>query len=363
VTNGAVTHVPVEGLRDGQVLASSVRSGAGAVLIEAGSVVSDALRDRLARFHVEWVEVVVAEDDAAGAAPIPLDDPRDAGQVAAAVLIASSRARPMAARALDAAVGAVAEAAMARAVRRVTSNERIRALLLTEGVARDALRRLVDTGLTAAVTAAAMALDEQDVRDVALAGLLADLGMLFVRPELLAKPGRPTSEEEAEIRRHAEAGGALAELVTDHGSRVPMVVRSHHERVDGTGWPEGLRGRAVDVLVQIVGVAQRFQAGLAPRAFRPALEPHMALEQVMCDTGRLADAPVVKAFATAVAIYPPGTPVVLSDGQAGVAVAGGVATRPDVAVLWDPDGVPVRGRSVALREHRTTLPARAPAGW
>jgi putative two-component system response regulator len=116
-----------------------------------------------------------------------------------------------------------------------------------------------------------------------MSGSLHDVGKLVIRREVLSKPGKLDSSEWAEIQRHSEYGEKIIRPV--HGfSEVAEVVRQHHEKMDGSGYPDGLKGDQVSLFVRIVGVADSFEALTSDRPYRTAFARDQALEILRKET-------------------------------------------------------------------------------
>jgi HD-GYP domain-containing protein (c-di-GMP phosphodiesterase class II) len=108
-----------------------------------------------------------------------------------------------------------------------------------------------------------------------VAALLHDIGKLVTPAEILAKPGRLTDEELYVMREHALRG---AELLTPHRSLrlAAPLVRGHHERVDGRGYPDGLEGDEIPPEVGIISVCDAWDAMTSERPYRAAMDPDRA---------------------------------------------------------------------------------------
>lgn len=113
-------------------------------------------------------------------------------------------------------------------------------------------------------------LDGATVEAIRVGGLLHDLGKLEVPPRLLDKPGRLTEREWDRLRRHPEAGLALVERL-GFGAPVAEIVLYHHERFDGSGYPDCLAADRIPWPVRIVSVMDAFDALTSPRPYRDAL--------------------------------------------------------------------------------------------
>ena len=134
------------------------------------------------------------------------------------------------------------------------------------------------------------------LRALALGGLLHDVGKLAVPDSVLRKPSALTDEEFDLIRRHPGDGDALlAEL--GFSARIRRMVRGHHERLDGSGYPDALIGAELDLETRILAVADVYDALVSPRVYRDAWPPHRALELLYGGVGEHFDARCVHALA------------------------------------------------------------------
>ena len=131
---------------------------------------------------------------------------------------------------------------------------------------------------------------------VEVGGLLHDIGKLAVPARILAKSGPLDEEEMAIMRTHVVAGEELAADLDGVPPSVPAVVRASHERWDGAGYPDGLRGQDIPLAARIVACADALDAMTSSRSYRAALPLDFALEVLRVEAGRQFDATVVEAL-------------------------------------------------------------------
>lgn len=144
------------------------------------------------------------------------------------------------------------------------------------------------------VLADRMGLTLDQVAAVSLAAEVHDVGKIVVPTELLSKPGTLSEHELALIREHAEAGyGILREIPFPWP--IADIVRQHHERLDGSGYPMGIAGDAISIEARIIAVADVVEAVASYRPYRPALGVAKALEIISDGSGVLYDSRVVQA--------------------------------------------------------------------
>jgi putative nucleotidyltransferase with HDIG domain len=140
-----------------------------------------------------------------------------------------------------------------------------------------------------------LGLPEADVTRVHLAALVHDIGKIGISAELLEKRSALDDDEWAEMRRHPEIGARILAEVEDYGD-IALVVRSHHERWDGVGYPDGLAGHAIPRLARIIAVADSYNAMTSDRAYRAAMSTERAIQQLVLGKDSQFEAPLVDAF-------------------------------------------------------------------
>jgi putative nucleotidyltransferase with HDIG domain len=185
-----------------------------------------------------------------------------------------------------------------------TANERLRRASLSFATALVATldaRDQYTAGHSAAVAiygrdiAERMGLSEEQVELVHLCGLVHDIGKIGLPPGLLEKPGPLTLEERRQMEQHSEIGERILRNVDDY-SEIADIVRSHHERIDGMGYPDGIHGEEIPLLARIIGVADAYDAMTSDRPYREALPSRVARMRLAQAVGTQFDTAVVAAF-------------------------------------------------------------------
>jgi putative nucleotidyltransferase with HDIG domain len=151
--------------------------------------------------------------------------------------------------------------------------------------------------LYAAEIATVMGLDEETVGVVSRGAMLHDLGKLSIMDTILRKPGRLTPEEFAVIKAHPVVGERILKPLRFLNREV-CAVRHHHERFDGTGYPDGLKGEDIPLVARIVTVADVFDAVTSNRPYRTALPVEEAREEIARGRGTHFDPQAADAFAS-----------------------------------------------------------------
>ncbi len=185
-----------------------------------------------------------------------------------------------------------------------------------------------------------------------LCGLLHDVGKMRIKPEILYKK-EPFTEREAEyLRRHTEAGyqslaahKGLHKLVLD-------VALNHHERVDGTGYPRGLRGHEIAEFTRIIAVLDAYDTMISGRSYAAARTPYEAQKILYANKGTQFDEDIALQFIRAIGPYPPGTLVQLCNGMVGAVLSGRHKFRhlPTVLVVRDENGAPIPSQIIDLSQ-------------
>jgi HD-GYP domain-containing protein (c-di-GMP phosphodiesterase class II) len=187
--------------------------------------------------------------------------------------------------------------------------------------------------------------------------LLHDIGKLAVPVEILTKAGKLTASEWSIMKTHPRLG---VELIRDTSAWCPLVqaiVLRHHERWDGSGYPDGKRADEIHELARIAAVADVYDAITSERVYATAAPAHEGVRAILEGTGTLFDPTIVEVFARVVAPFPPGVELELADGRRGVVVSvpEEQPDRPVVRVL-DDSGSP---REISLlQEHHLRI-----SGW
>lgn len=151
----------------------------------------------------------------------------------------------------------------------------------------------------------AMALGAKELRTLEFAALLHDVGKIAVPEQILVKADRLSPAEWEILKQHpvrsAEIVGEVSRL-----SEVAKIVRHHHERVDGLGYPDGLVGDEIPVFSQVISIADAYEALTSNRAYRPALSPRQALEVLRGNLGTQFDRRIGEVFLATEKAHDPG---------------------------------------------------------
>lgn len=142
-----------------------------------------------------------------------------------------------------------------------------------------------------------MKLDLDSIQGIQIASLLHDIGKFKIPAELLVKPGKLLPEEYALIKLHSQWGYEILKSL-NFPQDVPRFVLEHHERIDGSGYPYGLKDKQISIEAKVIAVADVAEAMTTARAYRPALELQKFLQEIELNKGKLYDVDVVDACMT-----------------------------------------------------------------
>lgn len=201
----------------------------------------------------------------------------------------------------------------------------------------------VSVAVSALTLAVRVGYPRDAVRELGQAALLHDVGKSRVRPEVLLKPGSLEASEWEEMKQHSRHGFDILKESGGFSDAICQAVLQHHERWDGGGYPLGLHGLQISRFARLVSVVDAYDAITSDRVYRRGEQPYEAVEALVALQGSHFDPEVVRLFFENVQIYPIGTLVELSTGEAGVVARSNphLPTRPVVRVLFGPDALPL----------------------
>ncbi|WP_455385912.1 HD-GYP domain-containing protein [Acidihalobacter prosperus] len=183
---------------------------------------------------------------------------------------------------------------------------------------------------------------DEELRIIGLGALLHDLGKINTPPEILNKPGRLTSDEFAVMRKHPVDG---YEMLCDGGD-IPaqslQIIRHHHERIAGNGYPDGWQGERIPVAVLITSVVDVYDAVTSDRCYHDGVPAHQGLQLLYDIAPNNFGRELVEEFIRCIGIYPVGSLVELTTGALGVVLSADPLHRlkPLVRLVREPDGSP-----------------------
>jgi putative nucleotidyltransferase with HDIG domain len=178
------------------------------------------------------------------------------------------------------------------------------------------------------------------LREFGLAALMHDIGKVRTPLEILNKPDKLTADEFAIMKRHTIEGAEILRGTPDTPTLAPVVAFEHHLRLDGSGYPDGVRRPTLNAGTMLCGIADVYDAMRSQRAYQQAFPTDRILEVLKRNDGRQFDQHLVRRFVQLIGIYPIGNLVRLNTGEIAVvrAIHAPDPYRPQVRVLIDRQG-------------------------
>ncbi|MEQ1791933.1 MAG: HD domain-containing phosphohydrolase, partial [Nitrospiraceae bacterium] len=204
------------------------------------------------------------------------------------------------------------------------------------------ITNLVNVGIVATKVGAGLGYHGKELERLTFAGLLHDIGLFAVPQSVISKSSRLTHDERMLIEQHPDLGSEAIRKAGPQYEWLAQVVRQAHERWNGQGYPNKLKGRQISEFAQIIGVVDVFDALVSPRGYRRRYFPHEAVRELMVAERTAFPREVVKALVEQLSAYPLGTSVRLTTGEVGT-VKRVNANYPLRPIVWI-EGDPIRGQ-------------------
>ena len=178
------------------------------------------------------------------------------------------------------------------------------------------------------------------LRDLGMAALLHDIGKVFVPTNILNKPGNLTDEEFSEMKRHTIYGYEMLKQYQDIPSMVSLIALQHHERIDGSGYPYGLKDSQIDNFTKIVVLADIYDAMSTEKVYRKRQLSYEVFEYIRDLSSSIFGKDISKTFLQNVEPFPIGSMVLLSNGEKAIVFrrSKSLPARPTVKVVFDQNG-------------------------
>jgi len=181
---------------------------------------------------------------------------------------------------------------------------------------------------------------QDDLFKLGMGGILHDMGKILIPEDILNKAGSLTEFEYQVMKNHSELGFDYLQALETVSPMSRIIVLSHHERVDGSGYPRGKVKDEIHEFARIGAIADVFDALTSDRVYRKRWPTYKAAEYIMNNTEKLFDYELVKKLMPQLSFYPNGTEVILSTGHRGLILSQNVGfpTRPLVRLIEDEEG-------------------------
>ena len=184
-----------------------------------------------------------------------------------------------------------------------------------------AATRMVHVCILSELISSRLSLSEQERTAIRVAALTYDVGMHAMRDELSAHAGELNQGQQDRLRTHPDLTVEILARAGIDDAYWLELVHSHHERIDGSGYPRGLLEAQITRPMRILALADIYSAMIRPRVYREALNAREAMRSIFLERGRLVDPELAAILVKALGIYPPGSFVRLASGEIAVVVA------------------------------------------
>lgn len=226
-------------------------------------------------------------------------------------------------------------------------------------------RRSVGSAVWAVILGRHLGFDRAGLQTLALGGLLLDVGNAKVPRDVLARTGPLDEVERAIVRKHVALGLGLVKATSGLNADVIAMIQHHHERHDGSGYPNGLEGTDVPVFGRIAGLIDCFDAMTTKRPYAPARSAYDAVRELNSQSGVTFQQELVEHFVQAVGMFPTGSLVELNTGEVGLVIEQNRVRRlrPKLMLLLDAGKRPVNRQAVLDLKARPAGAGEEGACW
>jgi putative nucleotidyltransferase with HDIG domain len=182
-----------------------------------------------------------------------------------------------------------------------------------------------------------LGLDKETLKAIGTGAMLLDVGKTRLPIDLLKKPDKPSDQEWRLIHEHVNHGVELLRATADVDQRILAMIANHHERLDGSGYPGGLKGDEIPLVGRIAGIVDCYDAMIAERPYARPKSPYDAVRELKRLGGVAFPAQLVELFIQAVGVFPTGTLVELNTGEVGIVIGQNRfrRLRPEVMLILD----------------------------
>lgn len=239
--------------------------------------------------------------------------------------------------------------AMSTLIIESTDSSTVASLFATHDVENIAVLHAINVSTLSMIIARHLQLSHDEIRFVGMAALLHDLGEQHIPVRILRNRSHLSEGELSELHRHPDYTVELLEGLSQFPTEVLAIIKCHHERLDGSGYPAHLSGSQLSLPARIVLVVDEYDSLVHKKRGSANLMPAEALGQLYAKAKNLFPEEVVVALIQTLGVYPPGSIVELSDGNVGLVLSLNVEARmKPMVLLYEPDASNDRPRVIDL---------------
>ncbi|MCR4300386.1 MAG: HD-GYP domain-containing protein [Sulfuricaulis sp.] len=189
-----------------------------------------------------------------------------------------------------------------------------------------------------------LGLPRESLISIGTGALLSDVGKVKLPEGLLNKPGRLSPDEFQVMKKHVDFGVDIVMKIKDSSMELISMVRTHHERFDGSGYPLGIRGSDIPLFGRIAGILDCYDAITSDRSYQKAISPHQALRVLYNMRDKAFQETLVELFIQCLGVYPTGSLVEMVSGEVGIVIEQNRARRlrPKIMLILNHHKVPLK---------------------
>lgn len=225
-------------------------------------------------------------------------------------------------------------------------------------------RSAVATAVFSTILAKQSGFSKRKILQIIIASYLHDIGMLSVPTQVINKRTSLTTTEFNSLQLHALRSAHFASDNLFYPREVSIMIMQHHERWDGSGYPEKIRGESIDIGARIISIADAFVAMISQKTYRESMVGYEAMKKILDDTQKRFDPDLLKLFVQIIGIYPIGSIVLLSNNVIAQVVQGNpeMPFMPEIKILVGSSAKNTQfkiGEIIKLKDVRTISIVRA----
>ena len=327
-------YVPTLCLREGMVLAKSLYGADGVLLLQSGERLRQSYIAHIVRHGFQGVYIFDKLSEEIEIETVIDDELRNSAAMTVREVFAQSKASGISQETVSHVKTAVRDI-----VEEIVENRNAMVNMIDlKSYDSYTYYHSVDVGVLSIVIGVALGMKTGALYKLGLGALLHDIGKVFIDRKIIQKTDFLTDEEYGKVKKHPELGyDYLLKSKLDLPASALTGILQHHERMDGSGYPEGLCGGGIKKPSRIISIADVYDAMTSDRPYRQALMPSEAMEYLMGGAGTLFDPELVFLFTRKVAAFPLGTCVLLSNGMTAIVVKNyeDCCLRPKVRLISD----------------------------
>lgn len=326
--------VRLDKAQTGAVVARAIHTLDGVFLLSAGTVLTPEHKEKLQNYGITEIYI---EDTISEGIEIP-ELIREEVMTEVKSQVKKMMTSPSIKVSVDVKkVGEIVE----RLIANILENDRIVASLCdVRSIDEYTFSHSVNVSVISIVTGIGVGMKEDTLRDLGIGALLHDLGKVMVDDTILRKPTNLTSIEYDEVKKHTYYGYEILQKSENISREACDIALSHHERLDGSGYPRRLKSSDIQIFARIAAIADVYDALTTDKVYRRKMMPHDVLDYMLSLGGKHFDKSLLDAFVRHIAYYPVGTAVILNSGEKGLVSEYNpyFPNRPVVRVVIDESG-------------------------